>query len=205
LREKARDRLRFGKKLSVRLLAGELAGRFGPFSTVQPLLMADVTLPPGQAVMIPVRANFETAIAFVFRGGARVNGAAAGKNEVVLLDGSDAAGGRGLELAATGPDGARVMLFCDKRLMQPIAGTVRSCSRRRPRSAQRSRSTSAVLFRPCVRPLITNRSRRSRRTTRRAARPRCRVGRVGLVDGWLRAARVRVCVVELCSARRRFL
>ena len=113
--------LAFDGNVSVRPLAGELGGRAGPFSTVQPLLMADVTLPPGQAVTLPVRADFETAIAFVFRGGARVNGAAAGRNEVVLLDGSDAAGGRGLELAAAGPDGASVMVFCGKRLNQPIA------------------------------------------------------------------------------------
>ena len=113
--------LAFDGGVSARLLAGELGGRAGPFSTVQPLLMADVTLPPGQAVTLPVRADYETAIAFVFRGSARVNGAAASKNEVVLLDGGDVAGGRGLELAAAGPDGASVMVFCGKKLKQPIA------------------------------------------------------------------------------------
>ena len=106
---------------TARLLAGELGGVTGPFTTVQPLLMADVTLAAGQAVTLPVRADFDSAMAFVFKGAARVNGAAASKNEIVLLDSRDAAGGRGLELAAAGPGGASVMVFCGKRLKQPIA------------------------------------------------------------------------------------
>jgi len=110
-----------GSSATARLLAGDLGGRTGPFTTVQPVLMADVTLPPGQSVTLPVRADFDTAMAFVFKGAARVNGHAAATHEVVLLDSSDAAGGRGLELAAVGEAGASVMVFCGKKLKQPIA------------------------------------------------------------------------------------
>lgn len=113
--------LRFGGGVSARLLAGALGGETGPFKTVAPLLMFDASVPAGETFLLAVPPEFDTAMAYVWRGAARVNGAGASKHQIALLDarGADA---RGLEIAAAAgaAEAASVMVFIGKKLKQPM-------------------------------------------------------------------------------------
>jgi len=119
--------LRFDGGVTARLVSGSPGGSGeedtaarGPFETVQPLLMLDVMLPPGAKFEHAVPAGLDNAMAFVYRGAATVNGAAVPTHGIALLDAAAAEGSRGVHLAA-GAAGASVMLFCGKRLNQPVA------------------------------------------------------------------------------------
>jgi quercetin 2,3-dioxygenase len=112
-----------------RLLAGELEGAHGPFTTHQPLLMVDVDVPASAAWSLDIPAHLDTAMCVVHRGSARVNEAAAAAPCTVLLDAASGqqgpttskAPGRRLSIS-TGQDGdgARVLLLAGARIHDPV-------------------------------------------------------------------------------------
>ena len=108
--------------VTARLVSGEERGQTGPFRTVQPLLMLDVSLPAGAAWEAPVAPHLDNVMAFVYRGAAEVNGAAASQHAIALLDARGRSGARGVRVStAAGGAGASVMIFAGKRLNQPVA------------------------------------------------------------------------------------
>lgn len=62
--------------MTARLLAGTLDGSEGPFRTVQPIMMLDVTLPAGARFEHDVPAGLDNAMAFVHKVGCRCCGVA---------------------------------------------------------------------------------------------------------------------------------
>ena len=113
--------VQLGHGATARVLAGTTAGVTGPFATVQPLQMIDLTLPAGATVEHEVPAELNNALAFVFRGAAKVgDGQSLRVHDVVRFDATDPAR-RTLRITAAGAAGASVLLFAGRRLEQPIA------------------------------------------------------------------------------------
>jgi quercetin 2,3-dioxygenase len=125
--------IRFGEGVSARLIAGEVGGSRGPFSSVQPLLMLDVTLPAYGAFQIPVPDALDNALCVVHSGSASVNRASAAAPSTVLLDAGAAdhdqaapvregrAGAGRVVAANAGPDGAAVLLLAGRRIREPVS------------------------------------------------------------------------------------
>ena len=133
--------LAFPGGVTARLLAGTINGVVsspdsgssdvtGPFTTVQPVLMLDVTLPaPATPTGVTtfthsIPSELDSVMAFVYwgapAGGVTVNGRAVGGNSVVLLDAKQA-GARGVTISVVGAAPASVLIFAGKRLNQPVA------------------------------------------------------------------------------------
>lgn len=108
-----------GAGVARRLLAGAIGDEKGPFETATPVQMVDWELEAGASLEHELPSTMDTALLYVYEGGARVNGAAAAAHDVVELDASSAED-RGLDITA-GPDGCAAMLFAGKKLREPIA------------------------------------------------------------------------------------
>ena len=107
-----------GAGVARRLLAGSIGDDCGPFETATPVQMVDWELEAGASLEHELPSTMDTALLYVYEGGARVNGAAAAAHDVVELDASS--DDRGLDITA-GPDGCAAMLFAGKKLREPIA------------------------------------------------------------------------------------
>ncbi len=106
---------------TARLVSGDLDGARGPFETVQPLLIVDVTLPPGADASLSIAAHLDNAMVYARAGSVTVNDRKIATHGIVLLDAKNADGARGINIVAEGGAGAGVLVLCGKRLNQPIA------------------------------------------------------------------------------------
>jgi hypothetical protein len=115
--------LSFPGGVTARVLSGTLDAAKGPFETVQPLLMLDVTVPEGASLPLSIAALLDNTMVYCYRGSSlSVNGVALKKHSIGLFDARGAAGERGVELvAAAGGGASSALLFAGKRLNQPIA------------------------------------------------------------------------------------
>jgi hypothetical protein len=109
--------LDLGGGTTARLVAGELVGREGPVKEIVTTpTLADVTLPPGGRLEVPLPAK-HNAFLFVFQGALAsvAGGVGAGTRELLLLGDGEA-----IQVTA-GPAGARLVLAAGKPLGEPIA------------------------------------------------------------------------------------
>ena len=88
------------------VLMGSLAGVTSPATTYSPLVAAEITLPAGARVRLPVDPAFEHAV-LVDTGEVTLDGERAPSSALAYVG----PGGEALHLAADGPDGARLMLL----------------------------------------------------------------------------------------------
>jgi quercetin 2,3-dioxygenase len=101
---------------SVRVIAGNFAGRAGPAATFTPLNVWDVRLQPGSETILSVPAGHSAAIA-ALRGAVSVNGSRRTEDaELVLLDG----GGTDIRIEAKGA--AQLLLLSGAPIAEPIVG-----------------------------------------------------------------------------------
>lgn len=107
--------------VTARVVSGPLGAAVGPFLTVQPLQIIDYVLPPGASLEHVVPPALDNAMAYVYRGSARLGagGAELPVHHIAHFAAGDAAA-RAIPLTA-GLAGASLMLFAGKRLNQPIA------------------------------------------------------------------------------------
>jgi redox-sensitive bicupin YhaK (pirin superfamily) len=99
---------------AVRLVAGELFGHVGPAKTFYPVVMADLSVPQGDTVHVPLPEG-DTVIAFCFSGELTVGDRA-------LVDGDLAMAGRQGDLVLTGgPSGGRALVLSAQPLGESIA------------------------------------------------------------------------------------
>lgn len=99
----------------LRVFLGELGGQRSPVATFSPLLGAELVLPTGATVRLPVDRSFEHGV-LVDTGAVTAAGTAAGAGELVYLP----PGPRDLELRVTGDAGARVLLLGGEPLGEEI-------------------------------------------------------------------------------------
>src|SRR5262245_10169438 len=98
---------------TVRVIAGEYAGRQGPANTFSPVHVWDVRLKGSATLAVP--AGVTTALG-VLKGRLRANGAEAGAAEYVHLD------RRGSAIELESAEGATALLLAGQPLDEPIAG-----------------------------------------------------------------------------------
>ncbi len=98
----------------LRVFLGTLGGRRSPVPTYSPLLGAEITLPPGHAVVVPVDPGFEHGV-LVDTGEVSVGGLRAGPGRLVYR----ASGSSELELRA-GAEPARVLVLGGEPLDEEI-------------------------------------------------------------------------------------
>ncbi|MDP5363954.1 MAG: pirin family protein [Litorivicinaceae bacterium] len=99
---------------AVRLVAGDLFDQVGPAKTFYPVVMADLSVPEGEAVRVPLPEG-DTTIAFCFAGELRVG-------DRVLVDGDLAMAGRQGDLVLRGGSGGgRALILSAKPLGESIA------------------------------------------------------------------------------------
>lgn len=98
----------------IRLVAGSLFGQQGPANTFYPVVMADLTVPAGQRLSVPLPEG-DTVIAFCFEGALHVG-------DRSLVDGDLALAGRSGELVLDGGTaGGRVLVLAAQPLNESIA------------------------------------------------------------------------------------
>jgi redox-sensitive bicupin YhaK (pirin superfamily) len=101
---------------SVRIIAGEFAGRQGPAATFSPLNVWDVRLKGGHAVTLPVPDGHNAALA-VLRGELSANGSRrVGAAELVVLSGA------GNELTIEAAADATFLVLSGEPLSEPVVG-----------------------------------------------------------------------------------
>lgn len=111
--------IELGPGASVRLLAGQLGQRRGPFATVHEVQMLDFELQPHASAEHIVPVGLDSCFVYVYRGGGEVAGRLLGKTDVARLN-ADNSSERLLSLAA-GESGLFALLFAGKRIGEPIA------------------------------------------------------------------------------------
>jgi redox-sensitive bicupin YhaK (pirin superfamily) len=100
----------------VRVVAGEALGVRAVIETRTPIAYHDWTLAPGAAVDVPLPANY-AAMAYVFRGAARVSGTPVRDGELGILgEGSQVR----LEVAKDASSPARLLLLAGVPLREPV-------------------------------------------------------------------------------------
>ena len=101
---------------SVRLIAGDYAGRQGPARTFSPMNVWDLRLKAGASLVLPAVDGWNTAIV-VLKGSVRINGQEeAGEAQLVLLD------PRGSDLQLETREGALLLLLSGEPIDEPIVG-----------------------------------------------------------------------------------
>lgn len=101
---------------SVRLIAGDYAGRQGPARTFSPMNVWDLRLKAGASLVLPAVDGWNTAIV-VLKGSVRINGQEeAGEAQLVLLD------PRGSDLQLETREGAVLLLLSGEPIDEPIVG-----------------------------------------------------------------------------------
>lgn len=101
---------------SVRLIAGDYAGRQGPARTFSPMNVWDLRLKAGASLALPAVDGWNTAIV-VLKGSVRINGQEeAGEAQLVLLD------PRGSDLQLETREGAVLLLLSGEPIDEPIVG-----------------------------------------------------------------------------------
>ncbi|UNP90173.1 pirin family protein [Aeromonas encheleia] len=101
---------------SVRLIAGDYAGRQGPARTFSPMNVWDLRLKAGASLALPAVDGWNTAIV-VLKGSVRINGQEeAGEAQLVLLD------PRGSDLQLESREGAVLLLLSGEPIDEPIVG-----------------------------------------------------------------------------------
>ena len=101
---------------SVRLIAGDYAGRQGPARTFSPMNVWDLRLKAGASLVLPAVDGWNTAIV-VLKGSVRINGQEeAGEAQLVLLD------PRGSDLQLESREGAVLLLLSGEPIDEPIVG-----------------------------------------------------------------------------------
>lgn len=101
---------------SVRLIAGDYAGRQGPARTFSPMNVWDLRLKAGASLPLPAVDGWNTAIV-VLKGSVRINGQEeAGEAQLVLLD------PRGSDVQLETREGAVLLLLSGEPIDEPIVG-----------------------------------------------------------------------------------
>ncbi|MNS98209.1 hypothetical protein D3C72_1325700 [compost metagenome] len=101
---------------SVRLIAGDYAGRQGPARTFSPMNVWDLRLKAGASLALPAVDGWNTAIV-VLKGSVHINGQEeAGEAQLVLLD------PRGSDLQLETREGAVLLLLSGEPIDEPIVG-----------------------------------------------------------------------------------
>ncbi|MBV7597846.1 pirin family protein [Aeromonas sp. sia0103] len=101
---------------SVRLIAGDYAGRQGPARTFSPMNVWDLRLKAGASLVLPAVDGWNTAIV-VLKGSVRINGQEeAGEAQLVLLD------PRGSDLQLETREGVLLLLLSGEPIDEPIVG-----------------------------------------------------------------------------------
>ncbi|MBV7415078.1 pirin family protein [Aeromonas sp. sif2433] len=101
---------------SVRLIAGDYAGRQGPARTFSPMNVWDLRLKAGASLLLPAVDGWNTAIV-VLKGSVRINGQEeAGEAQLVLLD------PRGSDVQLETREGAVLLLLSGEPIDEPIVG-----------------------------------------------------------------------------------
>lgn len=101
---------------SVRLIAGDYAGRQGPARTFSPMNVWDLRLKAGASLLLPAVDGWNTAIV-VLKGSVRINGQEeTGEAQLVLLD------PRGSDVQLETREGAVLLLLSGEPIDEPIVG-----------------------------------------------------------------------------------
>jgi redox-sensitive bicupin YhaK (pirin superfamily) len=110
-------------KSTVRILAGNVLGKTGPFLTTQKVQMLDFEIQPEGKFEFDIEEGLDTAMLFVYEGEmSEVNQEArtVPKGNTILFDASNGQQRR-FECKASSSEGAKAMLFAGKKLKEPIA------------------------------------------------------------------------------------
>lgn len=102
-----------------RVLAGTYSARTGPFKTVQPVQVLDITLAPQQEITHELPEILSNCLIYPYKGAIDIGDATVKAHECVRLNAGDTSA-RQFTITA-GPEGASFMLFAGQMLHQPIA------------------------------------------------------------------------------------
>lgn len=102
-----------------RVLAGEYGSQSGPFKTVQPVQILDITLSPFQEITHELPAILDNCLIYPYKGDITIGGTTVRAHECVRMDAAN--GSSRSFIINAGPEGASCMLFAGKMLHQPIA------------------------------------------------------------------------------------
>ena len=106
----------------VRVLAGQLADKRGPFKTIQPVQILDYNFPAvGEEVVHTVPVELNNCLLYVYKGSVRINDQDVTSHQCVRMDAATGTGeSRSFTITATTAD-ASVIVFSGERLNEPIA------------------------------------------------------------------------------------
>eukprot|EP00607_Mallomonas_marina_P010072 CAMPEP_0182418298 /NCGR_PEP_ID=MMETSP1167-20130531/2768_1 /TAXON_ID=2988 /ORGANISM="Mallomonas Sp, Strain CCMP3275" /LENGTH=310 /DNA_ID=CAMNT_0024592443 /DNA_START=182 /DNA_END=1114 /DNA_ORIENTATION=- len=105
--------------VSARVVAGEMQGLHGPFSTVQSVQIIDYNLEAEATHLHTLSPCHDTCLVYLYRGEGQISGVDVPSYHVAQLEASNLQV-RDLSLSA-GTEGMAALLFAGKRLNQPIA------------------------------------------------------------------------------------
>lgn len=103
----------------MRVLAGGVNDVQGPFKTVQPVQIIDLTLSPNSAYSHSVPTQLNTCIVYIYEGKGSIADTPVSRGQVVKLDASQIQA-RDVSFAC-GPDGLGALIFSGQRLDEPIS------------------------------------------------------------------------------------
>ena len=112
--------VQLGAGSSVRLVAGRIGDAAGPARFAADVQIADYTLAPASSVEHALAAAHDNCLAYVYRGSATIGGSEVPRGSVVRLAPAAGSAERAFGISS-GAEGAGVLVFCGKRLDQPIA------------------------------------------------------------------------------------
>eukprot|EP01041_Mallomonas_annulata_P011889 gene11889-24910_t len=105
--------------VSVRILAGEMAGKLGPFSTVQSVQIVDCVLEPSATHIHTLSSQHDNCLVYVYKGSGTISGQTVPTNHIARLNADDMSV-RNFTITAN-QEGLSAMIFAGKRLNQKIA------------------------------------------------------------------------------------
>ena len=108
------------QRMESRLLAGTVESQIGPFETVTPVQIIDVSLAGKGSYRHTVPENYDNCLVYVYRGKAAICGAVVSKRSVVRLDASRGHK-RTLEIVNVADEETCFLVFAGVRLNEPIA------------------------------------------------------------------------------------
>lgn len=105
--------------VSACVVSGKFDDFTGPFVTVQPLLILDVSADADTSFPLSIATELDTTMIYVYHGQATVNGVDIMHEQIALLNANDS-NCRGISIS-TKENGARIIVFAGKKLKQQVA------------------------------------------------------------------------------------